>query len=179
MSVNITWSLTQGGQGISEIVDHGNAANGDSTSEKTIYIRHDGDNKITDVGLYVRQISGNYTGSFTAPSDIAELLSWGDANTESAFGGILLNMNALTSFSSGWATYNDKSPTCGFVCQNGVGDSEGNAIELPKSTGADTAGEILGGENDVRFQMRIDVPADEDTIGIRQFEMVLRFSFTS
>lgn len=180
MSVNIIWSYTNGGDPISTVIDHGNVSNGAEGSDLEIYVRHDGSNDITDAALYMRQLSGTYSGSFTPSADFAELIGWGDASTDAAFGGFLVNLNATTSFATGWPVYNDKSPTGGFVHRTGVGDSEGNAVTLPTSTFASSAGTIPSGTGPgVHFATRVAVPDDEDTIGIRQWDHVLRYNFTS
>jgi hypothetical protein len=40
-------------------------------------------------------------------------------------------------------------------------------------------GTIPNGVNNATFQMRIKVPTDEDTAGIRQFDQVMKYTFTS
>jgi hypothetical protein len=179
MSVSIIWSYTAGGAGISTIVDHGNAANGASTDGKEIFIRHTGENKITNVGLYIRQISGTYSGSFTALSDINEILSWGDAGSSAAFGGFMVNFQPDSYPSAAWPTLSSKSPTGGFVHRTGYGDNETNAVTIPTSAGPVVAGEILSGVINVRFKTKIKVPTDETLVGIRQFESILRYTYTS
>lgn len=181
MSVSIIWSLTNGGQAISSIIDHGNSSNGNVTSAQELFVRHDGSNNITDVGLYIRQYSGTYNGSFTAIADIAEILGWANESTEAGFGGFHCNLLATSNYlASGWPTYSNKSPTGGFAHRTGVGDSEGNAFTLPITTGALASGTIqTGTAPNVRFKVRIQVPSDEDTIGIRQWDHVLKYNFTS
>lgn len=180
MSVNIIWSLINGGEPILSTIDHGNYSNGASTSDLEVFVRHDGANDITDAALYMRQFSGSYSGSFTPSADFAELLNWGDGVIASTFGGFLVNFNALTVYATGWATYDNKSPSGGFVHRTGVGDSEGNAVAIPTTTGVTTEGIIpAGSTSNVRFSVRGTVPSDEDTIGIRQWDHVLRFNFTS
>lgn len=184
MAVNVIWSYTNGGEAISAIINHGNAANGDTTTVKEIFLRHDGSNEITNVGIYVRDYSGTYAGDATASSDLIELLSWGDASTIDTFGGFQVNMDAVGAYpAASWPAYDDKSPSNGFVHRTGVGDSEGNAVTLAKAAGiADpyVAGELPSGNSpNVRFKARIQVPTAEDTAGIRQFDQVVRFAFTS
>ena len=191
MSINIIFSLTEGGSPLTSTVDHGNAANGDSTTAKTVFLRHDGASEITSVGLYLRQYSGTYSGTRSSAADFSEIIGWGDESASDDFGGFQVNYNATGlggggSFrSSSWPIYSDKSvsvsgSTVGFVHRTGVGDSEGNAVTLPVTTGASSAGVIPAGSSPgVRFQSRIVVPVNEDQIGIRQFDQILRFSFTS
>lgn len=181
MTVSVTWSYSNGGAAITTDVDYGNASNGDTTDAEEIFVRHDGSNSITSVGLYIRAYSGTYVGSATAALDLTEFIGWGNSSTSSGFGGILINWNALGSYpSSSWSTYSSKAPTGGNVFRTGVGDSLSNAVEVPTSTGATAAGEIQAGSSpNVRFQLKIRVPTNEDTVGIRQFDLVLAYSYTS
>lgn len=180
MTVSIIWSSTNGGASITSPLDHGTVDNGSESIAQEIFLRHDGANNITDSALYVRQVSGTYSGAFTAATDLAEFLDWGDATTESAFGGFMANFNATTAYATGWPVYNSKSPSGGTIFRTGVGDSEENAITIPTTTGATAAGEIQAGSSpNVRFQTKIVIPSSEDTLGIRQLETVLRYTFTS
>lgn len=174
MAVGLIWSFTNGGDAIVDIVDHGNASNGANTASQVIYIRHDGVNPITNTGLYIRQYSGSYTGAATAVDDYQELLSWGDATVAADFGGFEVSFNGST-----WPSVSSKSPSNAFVARTGTGDNETNAVTLPTATGADVAGEIQASETDVNFTCRIVVPTNEDTVGLRQFDQVLRYTFTS
>jgi len=186
MGVSIMWSLTNGGESISELVDHGNISNGAATGPATLYLRHDGVNNITNVGLYIRAYSSTYGGSFTATGDFNEILSWGNGATDDAFGGFEVNLNASGGFlTSSWPSRSEKTvlvggKIAGFVHYPGYGDSEPNAVELSSLTGAIDDGEIQPGNSpNVRLKVRIVAPTDEDTIGYRQFDQVLRFNFTS
>jgi len=181
MSVNVIWSYTNGGTAISDLINHGNIANGNTSTAKTIYLRHDGASEITNVGVYIRQYSGTYNGDATAASDFAEIIAWGDNSASNTFGGIHINWDAVGAFpAASWPLYNDKDPSNGFTHRTGVGDSEGNAVTIPTATGATTAGEIEAGASpNVRFQLRVQVPTAEDTTGTRQFDQVIRYSFTS
>lgn len=181
--VNVIWSLSNGGSSITSTINHGNVSNGQKTSVQTIYIRHDGSSQITDVGFYIRQFSGTYSGQRTPVSDINEILSWGNQTLESAFGGFQINMNAVDGFPlSSWSLYNSKEPDSGKgnVFRSGIGDSEGNAIELKSSSGSVADSTIQSGNApNVRFQIRIEVPSDETDLGIRQFDQIVRYNFTS
>lgn len=187
MAVSIIWSLTNGGESISDLIDHGNLSNGSQSGGQTIYIRHDGTNKITNVGLYMRAYSGVYGGSFTATGDLNELISWGNGVAANTFGGFLINMDAIGGFpSTSWPIYTDKSIDLGggviggFVHCTGQGDSEGNAVELSARSGATIDGEIQAGSSpNVRIQVAVAIPILEDTVGIRQWDQVLRYNYTS
>ncbi len=162
---NIIWSLTNGGASISSNIDHGTVGNGDESSATQLFVRHDGASNLTSVGLYVRQFSGNYAGSFTSAADFAELLAWGDGDK-----GFRYNLNATGSYpTADWASF-----------KTGSGDSEANAITLPTTTGASASGTLQTGSSpNVRLSTKVVIPSNEDTVGIRQFSMVLRFTATS
>jgi hypothetical protein len=186
MAINIVWSLTNGGESISDNVDHGNISNGAATPASALYLRHDGLNNITDVGLYIRSYSGSYSGSTTATGDFNEILSWGGGVTENEFGGFEVNLDATNGFpTESWPTYDEKTKesgglTAGFVHYTGHGDSEGNAVELSSLSGAVDEGQIQPGSSpNVRLKVRVAVPATEDTVGIRQWDQILKFNFTS
>ena len=181
MTVSIIFSSTNGGAAITDTLDHGNASNGAETTAEEIFIRHNGTNSITSTKIYMRQFSGAYAGSATAAGDLSEMFAWGDESTESAFGGYMINFNAAQSYpTADWPTYNNKSPSGGTVFRTGVGDSESNAITIPTSTGATSSGEIQAGTSpNVRFKAHVAVPSDEDTIGIRQWETILVYQYTS
>ena len=184
MSVSITWSYITGGPGITDIVDHGNVQNGNSSSVKEIHMRHNGNNVITNTKLFIRQYSGTYTGSFTAAADLAEILAWGDGATEASFGGFMINFKSSlgTAYTSGWPTYDHPTTTdnLGYTFRTEFGDNESNAILLPIGTGVTTAGEIDPGSSpNVRFGVKCKVPSSESVTGIRQWENVAVYTYTS
>lgn len=181
MSVAIIWSTTNGGDAISESLDHGgDAAPGSTLDSQTIYLRHDGDNVIFNCKLYV-SVASSYEGSFSAATDKNEILAWGDGITEASFGGFQINMNATGGFPVGsWPTYTTKQPSGGSAFYTGVGDSVDNGIILSTLTGLDSTGIVPAGDSpNVRFACRIAVPSDEDTSGVRHFSTKLRYSYTS
>jgi hypothetical protein len=183
MVVDVTFSLTNGGAALTSDVSHGNCSNGQVLSAKEIFIRHSGSNPITGCGLYIRQYSDTYSGDASAALDIAEILGWGDVSTVSTFGGFQINMNATGSYpAADWPTYLIKTTAngYGYVCKTGTADSEGNAVLLTTTTGASAVGQIAaGGSPNVRFQCRIQTPTAEDTLGVRQFDQVLVYTYTS
>jgi hypothetical protein len=182
-TVSIVWSITNGGVALSSVLDAGSKANGETTDSTELFLRHNGSNVITAVGLYVREYTGTYSGGATSSADIAELISWGDASTANGFGGLLVNMDAVNSYATAqWPVLATKDTTYGFVCRTGVGDSEGNAVTLSKNSysATGTDGEVpVGSSPNVRFAVRIAVPNDEDTLGIRQVDFMATYSFTS
>ena len=181
MTVGLIFSTTNGGTALDAAVDCGDLSNGETTTAQTIYIRHNGTNPITGVKFYIRTYTGTYGGAATAINDLAELIGWGDNLTALGWGGVLINQNAVGSFPVGnWPTVSSKSPTDGVCCRTGVADSSTYAADLSANTGATSTGTIQAGTSpNVRFQCKIAIPANEDTVGIRQFEMAFLFSYTS
>ena len=181
MTVSVTWSLTNGGAAISSPLDIGNLSNGESSTSQEVFLRHNGVNPITNVGLYIRAYSGSYSGGATAIADLAEVISWGDATDTDEFGGVEFNLLATTDYpSSGWPIVTNKSPTGGFVCRTEVGDEEANAFTVPDTTGAISDGTIqVSSAPYVRFKIKITIPVDEDTVGLRQFDIVCRYTYTT
>lgn len=179
--MSITWSATNGGAEITEEYDHGGLSNGSSTPEFELFLRHAYTNPITNVGIFIRQSTGTYTGSHSALVDFEELVEWGNGTSAGTFGGVLFNMNATGGYpASSWPTVSDKSPTGGFVCRTGFGDSEISAIPLVVTTGCVSEGVIQAGASpNVRFRTKISVPSGEDTLGIREFETQVRYTYTS
>lgn len=171
MSVNITWSSTNGGAAITEPLDHGSAAAGNILSDQEIFIRHDATNPITNCRFYLTS---------TVPADLAEILSWGDASIADDFGGIQINMDAITSYPT-WSTVGTKSGTHYNVFRTGVGDSADNGILLTANSGlTGSAGTLQAGSSpNVRFKLRVQIPTNEDTTGARVFAQKMRFTFTS
>jgi hypothetical protein len=190
MSITVEFSEERGGSAVTDL-DHGSKESGNVTSVKTLYIRHDGNNDITNFRLYVDDKSGVYTGSRTAAIDKAELLEWGDSNIESRFGGVQFNFMARYGFEdSDWGIYSNKSPTrdsetAGVTVRTGVGDSVVNAVLVSTGTGASEAGVIPSYDADsedppnIRFQMRLKIPQSGAHVGTKQFDVKGVFSYTS
>jgi hypothetical protein len=181
MTVSIIWSLTQGGSSLADTtVSLGNVSNGQATTDEEIFVRHDGNNSITDVKMYIRAFSGTYSGAASAALDLAEILGWGDQTSADDFGGFMIHMNATGSYPSGeWPDVSTKTTAEGYTCRTGVADSVGNAVTLSAATGAASAGTIASGATNQRFKVRWQVPTNEDTLGIRQWEQILVYNYTS
>lgn len=178
--MEITWSATNGGVVIEE-VDHGSGAAGSSLTASTIHIRHNGENDIRNCKIFLGEKSDTYTGDATATQDMTELLAWGDAMVAASFGGIQLNFDAEGGFpESAWGTVTNKDPTNGKTVRTGTGDSATNGLILPVVTGCSTAGQVPTGDApNVRFQVRAKIPTSESVLGERQFDLKLRYTFTS
>lgn len=186
MTVAITWSSTEGGSSIAESltgggtgVDHGSAAASSNTTERELWIRHDGDNQITNAGFYLDEFSGAYGGAASPANDLTELLAWGDL-TDSSWGGVMIHLNGGTAGTGDWPDYTTKTKSYSNNFRTGVGDSSANKILLQTSMGAAVTGTgILAPSNtDCQFFMRVNVAGGETT-GIRQFDQVLHYTYTS
>jgi len=177
----IIWSLTNGGAAITDTTDDGSSANGETTTAYEVFLRHDGDNPITSCKIYMEQYTGVYSGGATAAADFNEIRGWGDGVTAAAFGGVQFNMNATGSYpSASWTTYLTKITTGGSVVRTGVGDSAANGITISSLSGATSDGTVQAGTApNVRFKMRVEVPANETVVGVRMYGLNLSFSYTS
>lgn len=187
MSVQIVWSLTNGGSSLDEPIDHGDNTSGNTLSPKTIFIRHTGANPITSCSFFVRPYTGTYSGDGTATDDFNEIIAWGDDADAADFGGFQINQNAVGGFPGGsWPTLADKTTvdTLGETFRSGVahGISEAQAVPLQKEmyNAGGVDGEIpTGAAPNARFQARIVIPSSEAVPGVRLFEQVLKFTYTS
>ena len=181
MSVSITWN--QSGSPVSS-VSHGSGGNGDTLPEQEISIEHDGNNPITNCQFFLAAKSDPYSGDFSKSQDLAKLLSWGDGNIANDFGGFQINMDAIGSFPAGkWPTEADKIDSGSgeyHVFYTGHGDSYSNGIVLHQNMSGDmTQMGVIPVNAEASFKCRIQIPTSEGTIGIRQFDQRLRFTFTS
>ena len=169
MSVPITFSASQDGVPISS-VNHENIDNGDQGATQNIFINHTGDNEITSCTFYIQAYTGSYVGGASAADDYNELIAWGDAWAAAGDGGFEINQDLAGGF---------LDPTW-TVHKTGQGTS---AVPIPLDGdcivgGPGTNGEIGSGE-DAHVQLRVNIPAGEDIAGIRQFETVFSYTYTS
>jgi hypothetical protein len=177
--VNAIWSASNGGSAITS-VDHGTGTNGSSMTAQEVFIRHDGNEVITDCGFYIAEKTGAYVGGASAAVDLAEMLAWGDASTTSTYGGFELNMDATNLYAGNWPTYSDKFGSTYNVFRTGYGDTVSNKILLPVEMGLTIAGRIPAGSTpNVRFRCRLTIPTNEGITGIREFEQRMRYTYTS
>ena len=183
--VSIIWSLTNGGPALDEPIDHGDNATVNTLGPTTLYIRHTGASPITGCQFYLAEYSGTYSGDASATDDYNELVAWGDAAGAGTFGGFEINQNAVGDFpAASWPTLANKTTTdlLGQVIKTGFGELLANAIPLKKesySAGGVDEEIPIGIAPNVRVQTRVVVPTDEAVPGVRQFETILKFTFTS
>lgn len=183
MPVNFVLSSENGGSALEEPYSLGAKANGQATDALTLYLRHDGADSVTDMAFYIDEYDGAYIGDATAAADYTELKDWGDAVTSPAFGGLQINQNAIGAFpSASWPLFNShiSGDGFGYVFNSNQGSTSLNAISLLPESGAIAEGELQDGvAPDVRVQLRLAVPDDEDTTGVRQFNLKWAYTFTS
>jgi hypothetical protein len=80
MTVLITFSNVSNGQTMEDTQDSGSVAPGAASTEIDIYIRHDGEQEITDCGWYLnRCMSLQYPEGGDPDVDLNEVRSWGDS----------------------------------------------------------------------------------------------------
>jgi len=176
MSIQITW--IESSVGISYL-NHGDVAYGTLSNVRTISIQHDSSNALTNCAFYISERE-TYSGDATAQTDLAEVLSWGDATSSDDFGGLQINMNALDNFpSADWPSVNNKLNTF-----RSIRGDEDHPIQLNKtmnSTPKMISNGVIPPSCTVwpTFRCRIQVPVTAGTTGVRQFEQKLRFTWTS
>lgn len=186
---NISWIAdTVGGSEITDPLvggdtgaDLGVKTNGEITDAQELYLEHDGANQIINCKFYLAAYSGTYGGDDSPANDLAELLDWGSQSVEDDFGGFQINMDRTGGWATAWPTYDAHSvSSLSYVFETGVGDSVDNAIALATGMGCPSVGVIpSGADPNVGFRCRVQIPTNEDTPGVRQFDLKLRFTFTS
>ncbi len=160
MTVSITWASTPAGGAITPPNDLGDIGNGKNATDD-IYIRHNGANKITACGFFIQAYSGSYTGGATAAADYSELLEWGGrAGPTPPVGGFYIAQDSPT-----W-TY--------AVHKTGQG-----TVTVPIALSCGSVAAEIQNTEEVHIKIKVAVPSDEDTAGTRQFDQVLKFTYTS
>jgi hypothetical protein len=182
MAVSVTWSLSNGGSAASDPVDHGDQASGDKSSGIQVYIAHDGENSLTNCRFWIGEKSDTYGGDFTAPADLAEMLEWGDATSSGLFGGFQVNMDTEGGFPDSWPEWDDKEGDYFSSFYTGHGDVAASGVLLSQKMSPEmTVDGIIPADMTTwpSFKARVQVPADESTTGVRQFDQRLRFTYSS
>lgn len=171
MAVDITWSDSDGGSAITQPVDHGSGANGDTLTYQEIFLRHSANQQISSCKF------------FLFGGDSQEILYWGSELYEAnKFGGFQINMDAINSYAGDWPSLDYKNPDQSRTFYAGAGDNAQNGITLVKQM---SGGMIQDGvipadcSPDPSFRARIQIPTDEEETGTRSFSLKLRFTYTS
>ena len=162
MTVSITWASAPAGGAITPPNDLGDIGNGSNATDD-IYIRHNGANKITACGFFIQAYSGSYTGGATAAADYSELLEWGGrAGPTPPVGGF----------------YIDQDPG-GPLTEYKVHKTGQGTVTVPITLSCGSVGTEIQAAEEVHIKVKVAVPSDEDTAGTRQFDQVLKFTYTS
>ncbi len=192
MAVNLTVSSTISGSNYADVlaggssgIDIGTVTNGQTSSTKELYIRHDGTTKITGLSFYLQTYTGTYGGDYSAAADYAKILAWGDKSPTRYGLQFEETWNAGTPFISPYNVY------------TGVGDSYANRRTMQvgsmsyENSGSEAdpsspiAGEINVTANKTTYgnrahlKQRMYVPGDETAGGKRQFDLVFAYFYTT
>lgn len=192
MAVTIEWSTSSTFTSSTDLISHGNLANGVTGSGTEIFIRHTGVTPLTGCSFYIHPVATGYTGSSSATNDFTEVTTWGAGVTANSFGGIQINMDKTDLYTASYSalshTHKDEIDSLKVVAftarlddgLGAVGVSPSTAVELHENMNLITPGQLpTGATPDVAFKLRIKVPVQEDTAGIRQFDQILRYTYTS
>jgi len=197
MSVTIHWALDNNGTDIIQPLEHSRTndllENNTETEEKEIYIYHDGANDLTNCSFYLNPFSGTYEGHKSAMLDFEELLEWGNSADVDDFGGYMINMDAANSFTANWPSNSShsigNSSVLSFVFNNSdsLGNKSSNSIPFHANmlangngeTGVCPANAPYGYGANYKFKCKIKIPKNENEVGTRQFDLVMRYTYTS
>lgn len=160
MVVSITWAISSNGDSILDY-NWGSISSGDvgeCNEGNPLYLRHDGENPINNCGFYIRPVQEGYTGTNSPLDDYQELLNWGSQDH-----GLLVSFDNAV-----WTPH-----------INGAG-SEAN---FPISFTSDS----IIANDEAHFWLKLDVPTTITVegapvsveAGIRQFDHMFRYSYTS
>lgn len=195
--VTLTLSRTETGVQVSDLLQGGSAgcdlgtvANDSVSATQELFLRHNGVNKITSCAYYIQPYSGVYGGGYDAATDYAKMLALGDTTPGNY--GLMFDedWNSSPQFSSF------------FKIKTGYGDAFGTRRNFPStmqlyyntSTAAKSdptspvVGEVGPNDNGVVAQavgnrsllrFRLGLPANELDGGIRQFDTVVAYTYTS
>ncbi len=189
MVVAVEWSTSSSFASTTSLIDHGNVASGAATSGVEIFIRHNGLNPITGCVFFIQPFTGTYSGAATAPSDFTELATTWGAASAAAFGGFQVNMDKNSAYVAAWGSSGTKDTIVStkkltFTARN---DDGGGAVAVSAATGVPLHVDMgctsegvvpIGSTPGVGFKARLMVPA-ATTLGVRQFDQVLKYTYTS
>lgn len=161
--------------------DFGEAETGATAPNKTFYLKHDGTAYITNLAVNVQAYSGTYGGDYSASSDLAKLVTHGDA-----LSGLQCDFrwNAATPFNSTHTTFKTNTgvsfatritvPTTA-MSLNSTSEVAAS-VPVAGRIGA-TADATLGDR--AHMTMRYMNPSGESQNGTRQFDIYFSYNFTS
>lgn len=196
MSVSLTVSKTIAGADASDSLSGGTVGLdlGVSSTETqpvtTLYVRHDGAEKITELGYFVQSFSGTYGGDYAASTDLNKVLSHGDLGKglvfeenaragngdpqPAAFAAVGTLFRVKTGQGVSYATRRIV-PTSAFVLNNGGSDAVPSA---PVAGELGPAGSSTLGDR-VKLRCRYEVPTAETLGGKRQCDLVFSFAYST
>lgn len=165
----VTMSRVSAGQAIGDSllggdsgINNGNVANGYETYPEDIYIRHTNTHEITDCKFYLDAYSGEYNGKKTAALDLTELIEWGDSDASKGF---LIDTNHDGTFD-----YN---------LRTGQMDSSVNGVALNDVDAGGSNPDDIGPDGEGHIKVKIAVPSSVTSSGVRQFDFLMSYSYTS
>lgn len=174
MATSITFSTTTMGIAQAVPIDQGSIAPGAAAGAQVLFIRHNGAVDITDCAIYLQPYAGGaYVGSATPQLDFEELICWGDDDPTSTSGsGVYINHAGL---------WENVITIRGFSEDTAIDLVESDIVGTPNGDGVIPVGE------EATILVRVDVPlsiscggapAAAPGAGLRQFDVVLRYTTT-
>jgi hypothetical protein len=159
MAIDIIWSTEEGGTSITPPFELGDGGyNGNNPDPVSLWVRHTGEQAITNLRLYLAPFSDDYSGIADPQSDYDELVY---DNEGGAWSVIQINLNADDDFpEEDWQAFSELSG----------GDLNG-AIGLGN----------LEADESINFKLRIvfdEQIAEITPLGVRQIDLRLTYTYT-
>ena len=173
-------SLTGGSTGL----NFGESETGDaSPPEVTLYFRHDGTQKVTNLAVNIQAYTGVYGGDYNASADLTKIVGHGD----SGYGlQVDFRWDAATKFEAGQYTVIETGTGVSFVTRilvpveamsrNNGGTEVDAGTPVAGEVGA--VGDTVLGDR-AHMTWRYVTPTGEAATGRRQFDIYYSFNFTS
>lgn len=192
MAVTLTVSKTLAGPQVSDLlnggttgVDMGTVANNAVSATAHLLIRHDGVNKITSTAFYIQSFSGTpYGGAYTPAADLARLLALGDMTPTSYGLQLEEDWDAAVPFSTFYQVKTGAADSFANRRTIAASSMSYNNSGVEANPSAPAAGEIGPDGNTTvgdrgHLTYRMSIPATETDGGIRQFDLVVAYSYTN
>jgi len=195
--VNLTVSRTETGVEIDDElaggetgVDFGTVPNNGYSLTQNLHIRHNGDNEITELAIYIQPYYGMYGGAFTASDDYNKIIALGDDSTGDYGLHFDEDYNAVSPFDT-FYTFKTGSgvsfetrrtiPSSAFYYRDPVtAEKSDPTAPIAGHLGSDDdtqKAQDLG--NRVQCRMRVGLPQTEIEGGIRQWSTIFSYIYTS
>jgi hypothetical protein len=195
--VTLTLSRSEAGTQVADLLqggssgcDFGTVANDSVSATQELFLRHNGVNKITSCAYYIQPFSGVYGGAYDPSSDFAKILALGDVTPGNH--GLLFDedWNASPQFSSfykiktgsgdSFGTRRNFATSMQLYFNSGTSAKSDPSAPVVGEVGPNDNGAIaqaIGNRSLLRF--RLSLPANEIDGGIRQFDTVIAYTYTS